>query len=107
MRVDISASDGSAEAWLATPDGDEPHPGVLLFIDAIGLRPRIHEMADRISSWGYVVLAPNVFYREGTAAETSPDEPLDSDDKRAAFFAQAMPRVQRLTPARALPDIAA
>lgn len=107
MRVDIPAPDGSAEAWLATPGRDGPHPGVLLFMDAIGLRPRIHEMADRIASWGYVVLAPNVFYREGSAAETSPDGPLDTDEKRGAFFAHAMPRIQRLTPAHALPDIAA
>ncbi len=107
MRVDISTPDGNAEAWLATPDDEGPNPGILLFIDALGLRPRIHEMADRIASWGYVVLAPNVFYREGRAAETSPDGPLDTDEKRGAFFAEAGPRIQRLTPAQALPDIKA
>lgn len=107
MLIDLAAPDGTAEAWLATPDDDGPHPGVLLFTDAIGLRPRIFEMADRIASWGYVVLAPNVFYREGSATETSPDGPLDTEEKRGAFFADAMPRVRRLTPALALPDIAA
>ncbi len=107
MRVDIETPDGTAEAWLATPGDGGTHPGVLVLMDAIGLRPRIHDMADRIASWGYVVLAPNVFYREGTTAETSPDGQLDTDEKRAAFFAAAMPRTQRLTPEQALPDIAA
>ena len=51
-------------------------PGVLFYIDAIGLRPQIEKMADRIASWGYVVLAPNVFYRDGSAAELAPKEDL-------------------------------
>ena len=29
-------------------------------------------MADRIASWGYVVLAPNVFHRDGRAADLAP-----------------------------------
>ena len=32
--------DGVADAYLARPD-DEPHPGVLLLMDAYGLRPVI------------------------------------------------------------------
>ena len=107
MRLEVETPGGTAEAWLAVPADGGSHPGVLLIMDAIGLRPRIFEMADRIASWGYVVLAPNVFHREGTAAETSPDGPLDTDEKRAAFFAEAMPRVGRLTPELALPDLSA
>ncbi len=60
QTIEIQAADGSAEAYLT---GEAGRPGVLFYIDAIGLRPRIEEMADRIASWGYVVLAPNVFYR--------------------------------------------
>ncbi len=45
---------------------------MLLFVDAIGLRAQIREMADRIASWGYVVLVPHVFYRDGSAAEPPP-----------------------------------
>ena len=56
----LTMPDGEAEAYLATAPGGAPAPGVLFVIDAIGLRPRIEEMADRIASWGYTVLAPNV-----------------------------------------------
>ena len=107
VMTSVTTPDGTAEAWLARPVDDGPHPGVLLVMDAIGLRPRIFEMADRIASWGYVVLAPNVFHRAGTAAETTPPGPLLTDEERAAFFDLAMPRVRALTPDLALADIAA
>ena len=60
--VEIPTPDGVADAYLARPD-DERRPGVLLMMDAFGLRPAIGEIADRIAADGYVVLAPNLFYR--------------------------------------------
>lgn len=100
----ITTDDGPAEAYLARPD-DRPHPGVLLYVDAIGLRPQIEAMADRIASWGYVVLAPHVFHRDGTAAALAPTGDLRDPGAREAFFATGvMDRVGALTPDRALPD---
>ena len=92
--IEIPLSDGAAEAYVARPTGDSrDHPGVLFFMDAIGLRPRIAEMAQRIADWGYVVLAPNVFYREGSADELAPKTDLTEAGAREEFFKQAMPRV--------------
>lgn len=103
--IQIQAPDGVAEAYLT---GEPGKPGVLLYIDAIGLRPRIEEMADRIASWGYVVLAPNVFYRDGRAADLAPTGDLRDPGAREAFFASGvMDRVRALTPDRAGPDAAA
>jgi carboxymethylenebutenolidase len=65
--IEVTTPDGVADCYLTKPAGDGAHPGVLFMIDAIGLRPRIEEMADRIAAQGYVVLAPNVFYRAGRA----------------------------------------
>jgi carboxymethylenebutenolidase len=104
--IEIETADGVAEGYLARPDEDE-HPGVLLFIDAIGLRPRIEEMADRIASWGYVVLAPNLFYRDGRAADLAPKVDLRLPGNREAFFEGVMPRVQGLTNDLVKPDIEA
>lgn len=66
-------------------------------IDAIGLRPRIEEMADRIAAQGYVVLAPNVFYRGGRAPlwET-PD--LQDPESRGTFFHSLGRLMRALTP---------
>ncbi|ANP52672.1 carboxymethylenebutenolidase [Streptomyces griseochromogenes] len=63
--VDIPTSDGTADAYLAHPADGSPHPGVLLYQDAYGLRPQLRAMADRLAGAGYTVLAPNVFYRHG------------------------------------------
>ncbi|GAA1081314.1 dienelactone hydrolase family protein [Tsukamurella spumae] len=100
----IETPSGIADAYFARPQTDDPVPGVLLFIDAIGLRPQIASMADRIASWGYAVLAPNVFYRDGDAAATSPDEPLDTPEARERFMGGAMKRVMGLTPDKSEPD---
>ena len=43
-RADIPTQNGTADSYLVMPDGGGP--GVLLFPDAFGLRPRIEEMAD-------------------------------------------------------------
>jgi carboxymethylenebutenolidase len=104
--VDIPVPGGTAEAHVSTrPLGTGP--GVLLFMDAIGLRPQIAAMCDRIAGWGYGVLAPNVFHREGTVAELAPRGDLREEDGRRAVMAEAMPRVRRLTSDLALGDIAA
>ena len=94
--IEIPASAGTAEALVSRPD-DGPHPGVLLCIDALGLRPRIEEMADRIASWGYIVLAPNTMYRSGTAAETTPQTDLRIPAERAAYASISMPYLAPLT----------
>jgi carboxymethylenebutenolidase len=96
----ITTSDGTAEAYLAGSG-----PGVLFYMDAIGLRPRIAEMVERIASWGYTVLAPNVFYRDGSVAELAPTIDLRVPENRAAFFAAGvMDLVKALTPDKAQRD---
>ncbi|KQY60791.1 dienelactone hydrolase [Aeromicrobium sp. Root495] len=99
----LDAPDGPAEAWVARPD-DGPHPGVLFFVDAIGLRPQIASMMERVASWGHVVLAPHVFYREGTAEQLAPTDDLRRPAAREAFFHEAMPRIRSLTPDLSEPD---
>ena len=59
-QLELHTRDGNVESYL-TGSG----PGVLLYIDAIGLRPQTEAMADRIAAWGYTVLVPNVLYRSG------------------------------------------
>ena len=107
MLTEISVPDGTAEAWVSRPDGAGPHPGVLFFMDAFGLRPQIEQMADRIAGWGYVVLAPNVFHRAGTVEELAPTVDLRAPGAREEYIPAAMSRVGALTPRLAERDIPA
>jgi carboxymethylenebutenolidase len=47
--------------------GVVPFPAVIFFMDGIGIRPVLQQMADRIAADGYYVLLPNMFYRRGRA----------------------------------------
>ncbi|MFV0461683.1 MAG: dienelactone hydrolase family protein [Nostocoides sp.] len=110
--VEIPVAGGSAEAYLALPD-DRPEaagrpadqvPGVVLFSDAIGLRPRIAQMADRIASWGYVVLAPNLFHQAGRAADIGPTEDLREPGARDRFGPAMMALIRGLSTPDSLSD---
>ncbi|PRY39612.1 dienelactone hydrolase family protein [Umezawaea tangerina] len=70
--VGVRTPDGVADAYFARPDGDGPFPGVLFYMDALGLRPRLFEMVERIAGHGYAVLAPNLFYRSGSGRMADP-----------------------------------
>jgi len=93
--IDVPTADGVADAYLTMPD-EGVHPGVLFVMDAIGLRARIEEMADRIAARGFVVLAPNTLYRAGRAP-VFPLPDLKDADNRAAFIAQVRPLIGGLT----------
>ncbi|MCN9240522.1 dienelactone hydrolase family protein [Streptomyces sp. RY43-2] len=93
--VEIPTQDGTADAYLAHPDDDTPHPAVLLYMDAFGLRPHLRAMADRLAENGYTVLVPNVFYRQGRAPVV--DLPEFIDTERATFFEKLTPMIRSLT----------
>ena len=65
-QVEIETADGVADGYFVRPD-EGVCPGVLFCMDAVGLRPAIQAMADRLARHGYAVLAPNLFYRLGRA----------------------------------------
>jgi carboxymethylenebutenolidase len=90
--VDITTADGVADAYVVGEG-----PGVLLLIDAFGLRPQIEHMADRIAGHGYTVLAPNVFYR-AQRGELLPGVDLHDPAARGPAFEKVMPLVRALTP---------
>jgi carboxymethylenebutenolidase len=103
--VEIPMPDGVADAYLTRPD-DQRRPGVLLIMDAYGLRVTIEELADRIGADGYAVLAPNVFYRAGRSPVVQMPDMRDPE-QRASFFQSIRPLIGELTPERLASDGAA
>src|SRR5713226_475018 len=70
-EVEIKTPDGTCDAAFIHPKTGS-HPGVLIWPDALGLRPSMRAIARRIASEGdgYSVLVPNPFYRVSKAPFT-------------------------------------
>jgi carboxymethylenebutenolidase len=67
-RVEIPSVEGAIEAHVFHPQGTGPWPAVIFFQDGLGVRPALHQMAERLASNGYYVLLPNMFWRSGAFA---------------------------------------
>ena len=69
MSVDIPTADGAMNAYIFHPDRDGPHPVVILYMDALGLREELSDMSRRIAAVGYYVLMPNLYYRSARSID--------------------------------------
>ena len=57
--VTIKTRDGNCPASLFTPAlGKGPWPGVIFYMDGLGIRPVMWEMGQRLADGGYLVLHP-------------------------------------------------
>jgi carboxymethylenebutenolidase len=64
-KLAVPTQDGECPSVLVTPDGTGPWPAVIMFMDAGGVRPAMVEMAEHLGGMGYVVLLPEMYYRQG------------------------------------------
>src|SRR5258707_5955299 len=65
QTVDIAAKHGATTTFIVHPERHGPHPVVLFFMDAPGIREELRDMARRIATAGYYVMLPNLYYRSG------------------------------------------
>jgi carboxymethylenebutenolidase len=63
--VEIRTADGVMPTFVAHPDEGGPHPVVLIYMDALGLREELRDIARRIAAVGYVAMLPDLYYRWG------------------------------------------
>ncbi|RKH10372.1 dienelactone hydrolase family protein [Corallococcus sp. CA047B] len=101
--VDIKTADGVLDAKLFQPEGAGSWPAVILCMDAMGVRPSLESMARRIAAAGYVVLLPNVFYRDGHASKLELKGTFEDPVFRKHIYAL----IGNLTPERQKTDAAA
>lgn len=91
--VEIETPDGVADAHFVHP-AEGTHPAVLVWPDALGLRPAFREMGKRLAQSGYSVLTVNPFYRQRRA----PVVPEGATFQDEAVRNVVMPLMQSLTP---------
>jgi len=117
-HVTVATADGNADALLFLPAGGDPHPAIILWPDLTGLRPAIGDIGRKLAAEGYVVLAPNQFYRsvalDGSISAAQPvlpfgevmqrgapwraaasDEAIVADTRAYTAFLDGLPQVDR------------
>ncbi len=76
--IDVPAHDGGPfAAWLVTPPATpraEPAPGIVVLQEIWGVNAHIRSVAEQYASDGYVVLAPDLFWRMKPRVDLGYDE---------------------------------
>jgi carboxymethylenebutenolidase len=82
--IEIDTADGKFGAYLSLPRGGKG-PGIVLLQEIFGVNQHIRNVADQYAADGYVVLAPDLFWRDGARIELGYD---DAGWKRAVELMQ-------------------
>src|SRR5258708_13257918 len=62
-QIEIATPDGRMNTFICHPERDSPHPAIIFFMDAPGIREELRDMARRLGTVGYYVMLPNLYYR--------------------------------------------
>jgi len=67
----VKIPDGtSMGAFMASPDGVGPYPGIIVCHEAFGVNAHIREVTSRFAAAGYVAMAPDFYHRSVSGFET-------------------------------------
>ncbi|RDJ00271.1 dienelactone hydrolase family protein [Dyella solisilvae] len=106
----IPTRDGHCPASLFTPaQAEGPWPGVVFFMDALGMRAAMHDMAQRLADDGYAVLLPDIFYRLGPYPPMVPAEVFSDAAQKEDLMRRigTLDRDRKLSDAEAFMDFLA
>lgn len=82
----ITTADGSCAVTVATPEGTGPWPAVVMYPDAGGPRQTFDDMAARLAALGYVVLVPDIYYRQAGWAPFDMATAFSDESERGRLF---------------------
>ncbi len=108
LDVTIKTRDGICPASVFTPDDTPddtagPWPGVIFFMDGLGIRPVMWEMGQRLADGGYLVLLPDLYYRLGSYPPKIPSQVLADPKLREELmkFVASLNRDRKISDAAA------
>jgi carboxymethylenebutenolidase len=61
----IATARGAMPTYVGRPDGDGPHPGVVLLHDVFGMSNDLRAQADWLAGEGFIAAAPDLFFWGG------------------------------------------
>ena len=65
-EVVVTTKYGNMPSFCACPDTGGPFPGIIMYMDAPGIREEIRNLARRVAKMGYFCLLPDLYYRLGS-----------------------------------------
>src|SRR5690348_12712217 len=89
-RIEIETRDGICPSYVYRPQGRGPWPAVLVFMDGIGIRPAMLEVGERLATYGYFVLLPDLFYRSGPYAPMNAQTVFTDPEQRKILMERFM-----------------
>lgn len=82
LDLDIATADGVMNTFITHPEQGGPYPVVLFYMDALGKREELHDMARRLGTAGYYVVLPNLYYRQVREFSFEPSRALPGERER-------------------------
>jgi carboxymethylenebutenolidase len=83
QQIEIPTKDGRVTTFISYPERDGPHPVIVFYMDAPGIREELRDMARRLGTAGYYVMLPNLYYRSGVMElGPLPSDPESPERKR-------------------------
>ena len=97
-EISLKMKDGTCRAFEFRPKGKPPWPAVLVFMDGIGIRPAMLDVGERVATYGYFALLPDLFYRSGRYEPMNAKTVFSDQEQRKTlmekFFALApLPKI--------------
>lgn len=97
----VSVEGGSFDSTVVLPEGGSGGPGVLLFQEIFGVNEFVLSKAEDLAALGYVVAAPDVFWRVRPGVALQHDEAALTEGFGLVQAYFALPEEQRLGDLRA------
>lgn len=85
QQVEIPTKAGSVTTFISQPERDGPHPVIIFYMDAPGIREELRDMTRRLATSGYYVMLPNLYYRS-KVMELGPIPPDPDAPERKQMF---------------------
>ena len=103
-KIDIRTRDGICPSYVFRPAVGAPWPAVLVYMDGLGIRPSMLELGERLATYGYFVLLPDLLYRSGPYEPMDPRQVFSDPEKRKVLMEK---HFALATPANIMSDTAA
>src|SRR5215470_15387666 len=100
-KLAITTRDGVCPSYVYQPTGQGPWPGVLVFMDGLGIRPAMLEVGERLAASGYFVLLPDLYYRSGPYEPMNPHTVFSDPEQRKVLMEKF---ISLATPANVMSD---